>query len=122
MKWLKLKYFYFSLVIIASASSSTLAAQDVYIHNGFIRGNDYRSWNATEKNRYAVGVIEGMLLAPLFGAPKEQLSWLEECAAGMNSRQIIAILDRFLDDNPARWHEYMHTLAYTAMNDACTEN
>ena len=113
----------FSLVaMVAAGYSAESAAQDVYIHNGFVSGNDYRGWSSTAKERYVIGLIEGMLLAPFFGASKEQLSWLEECATGMTSSQIVAILDKYLDENPARWHEDMHALGYVAMKDACNRN
>ena len=119
MKCLNFQRLCFFVTIATSAYSADLSAQSIYIHNGFVSGNDYRNWDATEKDRYAIGLIEGMLLAPFFGASKEQLSWLEECTTRMTSTQIVAILDKYLDENPARWHDGMHAIGYGAMNDAC---
>ncbi len=66
-----------------------------------------------------MGLIDGVLLAPFFGAPKDNLAWLEECVTGMKSSQTAAIFSAYLDGHPARWHQGAHVLFYYAMRDAC---
>jgi hypothetical protein len=40
---------------------------------GFINGNDYLELDANEKRVYAMGAMDGLLVAPLLGALKAQL-------------------------------------------------
>lgn len=91
----------------------------VEIKAGFLTGNAFRTFPQQAKSAYAMGLIDGMFLSPFFGAKKESLSWLERCATGINDKQIVAILDKYLNDHPGRWHETMHVLGMLAMKDAC---
>jgi len=59
------------------------------------------------------------LAAPVLGAPKKRLAWLEACTAGWSTQQVAAVVDKFLKDNPARWNEGMNILVYSALLDAC---
>jgi len=48
--------------------------QTVKISPGFFSGKDYLDMSDTEKRAYVTGQINGMLVAPFFGAPEENLS------------------------------------------------
>ncbi len=109
------------MLLLATAAASAVAAQErsATIHQGFYSGNAYREFDEGQRWLYVSGVIEGMLLAPLYGAPRREMSWLESCVAGMSNKQVTAIVDKFMSENPARWHEDMHTLVYSAMIGVC---
>ena len=89
------------------------------IKSGFIDGNEYRDFSGDEKRVYLMGLMDGSFLAPVYGAPKARIEWLERCVTGMTDAQLVAIIDKFLQANPARWHNDMHTLVYSAMLEAC---
>ena len=91
----------------------------VTIHDGFLTAKDFRELPQARKVSYVTGVLDGMLLAPFFGAPKNRLEWFESCVVGMDDEQVTAILSRFVAENPARWHQRVHTQFYAAMREAC---
>lgn len=93
--------------------------EPVLIKSGFITANDYRGFSPQQKHAYAIGFMDGLFVAPFFSAPKSELIWVENCATGMTDYQVAAILDKYLRDNPARWHESMNTLAWVAIKDGC---
>jgi len=95
--------------------------EGVLIHNGFLTGKDYLEMSSSQQKAYAAGVTNGMLLAPLFGAPKERLTWFESCVTGMTDIQVGAILKKYLENNPGRWHESSHITMYSAMLNACSK-
>lgn len=105
------------LVLIAGGTAAQ--ADPVAIKTGFYSGNEYRQLSQSQKMTYAAGVVDGIFLAPLYGAPKRQLLWLESCIVGITDEQVTAIIDKFMGENPARWHEPMHILAFTALRAAC---
>jgi len=108
------------LIALLLVSGSIQAADDdVVIKSGYLTGTQYRSLNSIDRQKYAMGLIDGILLSPFFGADKKRLAWLESCATGMNGEQIVAILDKYLRENPARWHESMNALAYFSMKQEC---
>ena len=61
-----------SLTIFLTATIVVAADQGVLIHNGFGTGHDYIKMTQSQKRVYAMGSINGILLAPFFGAPKEK--------------------------------------------------
>jgi hypothetical protein len=93
--------------------------EPVTIHDGFLTGQQFRDLPESARKFYAAGVVDGAFLAPLFGAPKPRLQWLETCAVGMTDIQVAAIILKFLSDNPGRWHQPVHASAYAALLQAC---
>ena len=106
------------VVILLSAVSVFATNQAVMIHNGFGTGQDYIRMTDTQKRAYAMGAINGMLLAPLFGAPKDQMKWFESYVENITDEQVAAILLKYLEDNPGRWHDGLHVLMYSAIKEA----
>src|SRR5664280_994647 len=99
------------------ARTPTKSPQPVLIQNGLITGNEFRTLSAHDRRWCAAGIIDGMLQAPLYGAPKERTKWMEDCLVGMNDEQVATILLQWLQRNPARWGQYMGTVAYAALKE-----
>ena len=118
---MKIFKFLIILVFLAMLLPASGATNDIYVQNGFVDGNDFLSFSSDGKEKYAIGFIDGLLIAPLLGAPKRRLNWLEQCAVGMNSKQIVAILEKYLTENPAKWHQSMHGLSLSAMKASCNQ-
>ena len=91
----------------------------VLIKTGFLSGYDYQGLSPQRRRAYAIGFLDGLLVAPFFSAPKTELSWVENCIIGMTDHQVAAILDKYLRDNPARWHETMNVIAWVAIKEGC---
>lgn len=106
-------------IIILLFSPFIYAEKVVSISTGFVSGNTFRALDVVSKNVYAQGVIDGMLIAPMYGAPKLNLAVLEKCTEGMTGQQLVAIFNKYLKSNPEIWHKSMHTIVYRAMNDGC---
>ncbi len=94
-------------------------AQPITIRSGFDSGEGYLQMSQSEQRAYAIGVVNGMLLAPLFGAPKNKMLQIENCLGGMSDSQVAAILAKYLRNNPGRWHETPHAPMYTALLESC---
>jgi len=105
-------------LMLAICCSAALS-QEVVIKSGFVTGNQYRVFSATEKQKYAMGLLDGMFLSPFYGADKMKLEVLEQCATGMNGGQVVAVFDKYVSENPGRWHESMNVLAFAALTQAC---
>ncbi len=72
-----------------------------------------------ERRAYATGVVDGMFLSPLFGAPKDEMAWFESCVEGMTDEQVAQILYKSVKENPADWHRSVHTEMYRALKKGC---
>ena len=110
-----------ALVILYLSLISNVSSQPVAIKSGFLTGNEYLARDEAERRDYAVGFVDGVLLAPVFGATKTKMKWIEDCLTEMTNAQVAAILEYYLKNNPGRWHEQMNILAFVALKESCGE-
>lgn len=106
------------LLILLMVTYAYANDKPVYVHNGIGTGQDYLKMTESEKRAYAMGAINGMLVSPLLGAPKDKMLWLESYVENMTDEQIAAILTKYLQDNPGRWHDGLNVIMYSAMKEA----
>ncbi len=115
------------LAAAALAAVSILAAADdplrpVSVHNGFITGNQYRGRPELLRRAYVMGVVDGLMLSPIManndlnGAQR-----FSRCLDVMrpSDEQLTVIVDRWVDANPVRWGDSVHSLVYGALLQAC---
>lgn len=111
------------LPLIALVGISVYANQQtVKISPGFFSGKDYLEMSDTEKRAYVTGEINGMLVAPFFGAPEENLSWLKSCSSRMSDEELAAILSRFIRDQPGQMQTNLNVVTFNALREACKKN
>ena len=96
--------------------------QTVKISPGFFSGKDYLDMSDTEKRAYVTGEINGMLVAPFFGAPEENLAWLKACSAKMSDEDLSAIITRFIRDQPGQMQTNLNVVTFNALREACKKN
>lgn len=109
----------FCAALFLTTSAAHAQTRTVTVHDGFITGETYLKWDKSYQDAYVMGIVDGMFLAPLFGAPERNVTWLEHCLVGMSDTQVAAILAKYLRDHPERWHESVHVPMYSAMKDIC---
>lgn len=114
-----LKTTFTAALLAALLSVAAWAQEPVVIHNGFVTGEQYLNMSELRQSAYAMGVIDGLFLGPLFEASKTKLSRFERCLEKMTDTQVAAILTRYLQDRPVSWHESAHVAFYNALNDNC---
>jgi len=107
------------LIAFCAIVSLHASQQKVSISPGFFSGKDYLDMTETERRAYATGAINGMLVAPLFGAPEENLNWLKTCTSKMSDEQLAAILSQYVRDQPNQRQANLNVATFTAMRDAC---
>jgi len=93
--------------------------QTVKISPGFFTGKDYLDMSDTEKRAYATGGINGMLVAPFFGAPEEKLNWLKTCTGKMSDEEIADILTRYIREQPKQMDANLNVVTFNAIREAC---
>jgi hypothetical protein len=112
------------LPLIALLAFVTVYAnqQRVKISPGFFTGKDYLDMSDTERRAYATGEINGMLVAPFFGAPEENLNWLKTCTGKMSDEELASIVTRFIREQPAQTQANLNVVTFTAVRDACRKS
>lgn len=109
-----------ALVLAMIGGAEIATSRDVMIHNSYVKGNEYVKLEEGDRALYIAGLVDGILLSPFFGAQRSKIEWFERCTIErMTMYQVTAIVDKFMRENPDRWHQEMHTLAYIAIKKAC---
>ena len=113
-------FIFFSLSFLVATVLS--AADQVQIRGWFITGEDFIGMKDSEKHLYTAGVIDGMLIAPIFDALKEEMKWFESYTYNMSTTQLASILSKYLKENPEKWHIGSNILMFLAIKQAYDKN
>ena len=109
----------FPLIALIAVVSVYARQQTVKISPGFFTGADYLDMSDTEKRAYVTGEINGMLVAPFFGAPEENLNWLKTCSGKMSDEQLATMLTRYIRDQPNQVQQNLNVVTFSALREAC---
>src|ERR1035437_2629312 len=98
------------LILFTLFAISSFSQQGISIKTGFLTAEEFTQMGGQSQHDYAMGVVDGMLLAPLFGAPRAQndgqnIGAFGDCITGMSSKQVAAIISKFVRDHPERWND-----------------
>ena len=112
------------LPLIALIAFATVygSQQKVAISGGFFTGKDYLEMTDTERRAHVTGAINGMLVAPFFGAPQENLNWLKTCTGKMSDEQLAAILASYIHDQPSNMQANLNVVTFNAIQQTCRKN
>ena len=93
------------------------------VPKSFISGKDWRGLSKGEQQAYAVGVVDGLDLAFVYGKQGTNLAWINPCVTGMSSDQVRAMLLAEIDTNPGEWNLLtVHQSMYRALRKACRQS
>lgn len=109
------------ILMLLSTNSVPQRLTTARIHDGFLKARDYLEMDSDGQRAYAMGVLDGMYLAPFFGAPDDgkALLSLTSCVEGMKASQVAAIVEKYIRDHPEHWHYSLHLEAHAGMRQAC---
>ena len=113
---------YLPIIVLVAFVTVYANQQTVKISPGFFTGKDYLEMSDTEQRAYATGEINGMLVAPFFGAPEENLAWLKTCSVKMSDEDLAATLSRFIRDQPGQMQTSLNVVTFNALREACKKN
>ena len=107
-----------ALIALLAVINVYATQQTVKISPGFFTAKDYLEMSDTEKRAYVTGQINGMLVAPFFGAPEENLAWLKTCSSKMSDEQLASILTRYARDEPNQ-QQNLNVVTFNSLRQAC---
>ena len=102
-------------------------SQTRLVYEGYLSGNDYLKLTNIEKSNYLIGVADGLLSSRLYlniGTSDEALSDISELKKCLmdkieNNKQLRAIVEKYLTNNPERWSEPMGVLFFVSIKNIC---
>jgi hypothetical protein len=113
----------FVLSLLVAATGFAVRAQDVpkgvRIHGGYVSGNEYLDMSAPQREAYAGGLLDGMLLAPSFGAPADRLEWLIGCTTVLSRAELAGRIYDMLFADTKLWDNRNPAKMFRAVVAAC---
>ena len=107
------------LLALYTLASVYANQQTVHVGPGFFTGKEYLEMTDNERRAYTTGAINGMLVAPFFGAPEDNVNWLKACTAKLSDEDIAAMLTRYIRDNESQSNFNLNVLTFNAFRSAC---
>ena len=89
------------------------------VSQGYMNGTDLSRWDNAAIEAYSMGFLDSLLAGTLFGMPDTCRVSIKRCVEGRNSVQIAAMVRKYLNDNPGRWHEAGSVALYNALLREC---
>lgn len=68
---------------------------------------------------YTEGLMDGFYASTFFGATDQTVANLMACTKNMDSRQVTAIIAKYVRDHPEDWHFALSALAHSVLDKAC---
>lgn len=110
------------IILMLLTGINTFGSQQrVTISRGFFTGKDYFDMSDGEKRAYATGAVNGMLVAPFFGAPDERLTWFKTCSAKLSDVQTASIITQYINRDSAHLSSSLNVVTFNALKDACDQ-
>ena len=108
-----------SLIALVAFVTVYANQQTVKISPGFFTGKDYLEMTGTEQRAYVTGAINGMLVAPFFGAAAENVNWLKTCTSKISDEEIAGILNKYIHEQPKHMDANLNIVTFNAIREAC---
>jgi hypothetical protein len=86
---------------------------------GFYRGNDFRKLSEPEKATYLIGMWDGYMFAPAIGGKSINDQTLHDCIPDLESDQLLAIVNKYMNEHPERWGDPMNLIVFNALPANC---
>lgn len=80
---------------------------------------DYVSMGGLDKKAFVSGVLEGMLLAPAFGAEEAKMQWFLDCTNALDRIKLRADINAYVMAHSDGWTDTAPTAYYQAIAEAC---
>jgi len=117
---------FLATVALASAVCMPCSSQPksdglISIPNAAATGETYHGLTDSARSYYLSGLLDGFFGSPLLAGNENLATALHECLLQFHTVQIVAIVDKYIADNPALWHHSMHMLALDALEPSCPE-
>jgi hypothetical protein len=115
-----------TVLMVAFLAASPLmhsqeAPKPIRVPGGFLTGQEFLDMDKGNQAWLAMGLVDGVFLAPLFDAPDNGKTFnrIEVCVKDMSGVQIAAIIEKYLKDHPEFWNKQLNVMALNALVGVC---
>jgi len=119
LKFMRLRIFLLFTLATFGLPTASKAKDLLAIQNGFLTGERLMMMSSSEQRAYTMGIVNGILISPFFGAEGKEIDRIKNCLKGMSDSQLVVIHMNYLQKNPAIWHLTPHISFLNALIEVC---
>jgi hypothetical protein len=107
------------LCIFAIATRGQKQPRVIYLPTYIYKAETFLDFDENNKIMYTSGIVDGFFASTFFGATDETVATLKACLKDMDTKQLAAILTKYVKDHPEAWQHPMSVESYNALGNAC---
>jgi hypothetical protein len=119
MKWCMFALCILCLLATGTQSRPQKQPRVLFSPPSYYKAEAFVELNDAERQMYTAGLMDGFYASALFGASDETVANLTSCTKEMDSKQITAIITKYVKDHPESWHLPLSVEAHNALDKAC---
>ncbi len=106
---------------ITSKASGNLHKHKPFVEwTGFRTGNVFRELSEADQTVYLEGIWDGYIFALSFaGELPAAVQTLTDCIPHLRSDQLLAIVNKYMQEHPERWGDPMGVIVFDALPKQC---
>ncbi len=85
----------------------------------YFKAEAFLELSEADRTTYTAGLMDGFYASTFFGATDETVANLTSCTKDMDSKQVSAIITKYVKEHPEKWHFALSALAHSALDAAC---
>ena len=107
------------LLVTGTQSRPQKQPRVVSAPSSYYKAEAFVELGEADREMYSAGLMDGFYASALFGASDETVNNLISCTKDMDSKQVTAIITKYVKDHPETWHLPLSADAHNALNKAC---
>lgn len=107
-------------IFTAISLAATFSANaNVEVHGGYVTASRYMEWQQPQRLTYVMGLVDGVRLSAVLDASGTRYKKAISCFSNMNGNQVVAIMDKWLNNNPEQWNMSLNHVFISMMYKTC---
>lgn len=112
----------FALCVVFCIVSIGVESQNrsgIITSRSYCKAECFIGMSEADRIMYTTGLMDGFYASPYFGGEDRLAENLSRCTKQMDTRQIAAIITKYVQDHPEYWHLALSAEAWNALSQAC---
>jgi hypothetical protein len=108
-----------AIALILATLPKVSSADEVSVQGGYVVASRFMEWSDAQRLTYVMGTVDGIRAAAVLDASGNRYQKTLKCFSGMNGNQILAITDKWLNNNPEQWNMAVNHVFISMMYKTC---
>lgn len=107
------------LIAISAHGQKQKKPRVLFAPPAYYKAETFIELSESDRQMYVAGLMDGFYASASFGASDETVANLTSCTKEMDTKQVSAIITKYVKEHPENWHMPLSVEAYFALDKAC---